>query len=147
MIMIATALGFAGCAEDNDDDTDNGVPANTLIVSGTSISMSSVVCSETGSGNDLTLTVSDIAMENLLYIRFHIERPAVTTTIPLSPSGSSSEAWGDYTVNGSIEYEIKSGTATLTPQSNGSLTITFNNVVAETNNDVQATLSFNGTCL
>lgn len=145
MIMIATALGFAGCEEET-DDTDNGVPANTLIVSGTSINMSSVVCGEIGSGDDLTLTVSDIAMDNLLYIRFGNQRPTVTTTIPLSPSGSSSQAWGDFTVNGNIVYEIQSGTATLTPQSNGKLTITFNDVVAEANNDVQVTLSFNGTC-
>jgi hypothetical protein len=144
-IALCCGLAFSGC-EEEDDPTDNGVAANTLIAGGTSIPMASVVCGEIGSGNDLTLTASDVSQNNLLEIRFHIERPTATTTIALSPSGSSSEAWGTYTVNGHLEYEIQSGTATITPGSNNSLTITFNNAVAETNNDVSISLSFNGTC-
>ena len=144
-MAMCLGLSFSGC-EEEEDPTDNGVPTNTLIAGGVSIPLSSIVCGEQGSGNDLTLTASDLSQNNLLFIRFKHERPTTTTTTALSPSGSSSDAYGSYTVNGTLEYEIQSGTATITPGSNNSLTITFNDVVAETSNDVSVSLSFNGTC-
>lgn len=146
LTLMTAVFTFSGCDTEEEDPTDNGVPTNTLIAGGVSIPLSSVVCSTFGSGNDLILTASDLTQENILYIRFKFERPTSTTTVPLSPSGSSSEAYGTYTVNGNIEYEIQSGNATITPSSNNSLTITFNNVVAETGNNVSITLNFNGVC-
>ena len=115
IITMAMCLGlsFSGC-EEEEDPTDNGVPTNTLIAGGVSIPLSSIVCGEQGSGNDLTLTASDLSQNNLLFIRFKHERPTTTTTTALSPSGSSSDAYGSYTVNGTLEYEIQSGTATIT---------------------------------
>ncbi len=144
LTLIIAMLGIAGCNKDDDNDTDNGVPSNTLIVSGTSIAMSSVVCTNWGSGNDLVLTASDVAQNNILYIRFTPGEPTSVKTYTLTQSGSGAEAWGDYTVNGSIVYEIQSGTATVTPNGSGFI-FTFNNVIAEDNN-VQVTLSFNGNC-
>jgi len=67
--LLTTALTFAACTKEKEDPTDKGVPTNTLIAGGTSISMASVVCSEFGSGNDLILTASDLAQNNVLYIR------------------------------------------------------------------------------
>lgn len=146
LTLFVTALTIAACNKEKEDPTDNGVPTNTLIAGGISIPVSSVVCSEVGSGDDLVLTASDLTQENILYIRFILQRPTVTTTVALSPSGSGSEAFGTYTVNGNLEYEIQSGTATITPSTNNSLTITFNDVVAETGNNVSVNLSFNGVC-
>gem|GEM_PF-2593945 len=69
LTLLTTALTFAACTKEKGAPTDNGVPTNTLIAGGTSISMASVVCSEFGSGNDLILTASDLAQNNVLYIR------------------------------------------------------------------------------
>lgn len=146
LALLTGMFTFSGCNQDDEDPTDNGVPTNTLIAGGVSIQMSSVVCDAYGSGDDLILTASDLTQQNVLYIRFKFQRPTSTTTVALSPSGSSSEAYGTYTVNGNLEYEIQSGTATITPGANNSLTITFNDVVAETGNDVSITLKFNGVC-
>ena len=91
------------------------------------------------------MTASDLTTSHFLEICFD-ETITNTRTYVLSPSGSSSEAFGEYTVSGTVVYEIKSGSCTVTKGANNVLTIAFSNAVARTSNNVEATLSFNGTC-
>ncbi|MES2621075.1 MAG: hypothetical protein V4615_09495 [Bacteroidota bacterium] len=144
LIALFSITLISGCKKEDDDDG-NGIPANTLVAAGTNINMAGINCGPRGSG-DFGLTANDVSNDNILDLRFGGSAPATTTTFPLSPSGSSSDAWGTYTVNGSLVYEIQSGNANYTPGSNGKFIITFTGVLAEASNGSTVTLSFNGTC-
>lgn len=140
VLLLFALLGVAGCKDDDDDNT-NGVPENTIDVNGAQISLIST-CTTHSSSYNLRFTASDQPQDHVLEIYF-TDWPTSTRTFDIDNGGSSSEAWGSYTVEG-VEYDTQSGTATVTPAGSG-FNVKLNNVVAEANN-VELTLNFNGTC-
>jgi hypothetical protein len=140
--MMMGILTIAGCKK---DETGNGVADSTLVVNGVEISLPLITCSQFSSSYNLKFTATDIAQTQLLELYFD-DYPTTTKTFAVSSGGSGAEAWGDYTVNGNVDYVTQSGTITVTPRGNDSFTVTFKDVVTESNNSVQAILSFNGTC-
>lgn len=142
-ILALVSILASGCKKV--DDNTNGIPSNTLVADGTQIHMAGINCGPRGSG-DFGLTANDVSTNNILDLRFGGSAPTTAHTFPLTESGSGSLAWGTYTVNGSVVYEIKSGDANYTPGTNGKFVLTFTNVHAETSSGSSVTLGFNGTC-
>jgi hypothetical protein len=139
-MLIVMLAGIAGCKDENDD----GIPNNTLVINGSSLAMSSVTCTQHGSGFLLQITASDLTLNNVLLLQIR-DIPTVEQTVTFS-AHSGAEAWGTYTVNNTVDYFFQNGTATITPLTATTFSVTFENITALANGTVQATVSFNGSC-
>src|SRR5690606_4674060 len=90
IILLLTIFFIAAGCNKNDDDkdnTDNGVPANTLVVNGVNVSLPLITCSQYSSGYHLRFTASDLAQEHFLEIYFN-DWPTSEKTFAVSMGGS-----------------------------------------------------------
>ena len=143
ILILVAILTIVSCRENSNNNI--GVLANTLVADGTNIAVTVNCQPQACGGNSLKVTASDVTAKYLLRICF-VNEPTTTQTLQMLPGGSSAAVTGTYSINGNDVYEIQSGSITVTPETNGFRTFTFNNVPAKTGKGVLTTLSFRGTC-